>query len=211
MSDGWRHQRRSGLFFGLLMVGVVSACARPGPPPLHPPETRVAPFEIRLWSDRSQYRIGEPIGLFVAANADAYVTLIETDANGEPHVLFPNAFGRDHFVAGGRRYEIPGRNAEYRFSAAGPPGKETIRVIATRSAPSVGQARPLDRGEPPLGESSTEILIIDEADGGTLRERTIRPKRPDKPIEIIGVPGNRPNLAQGSDDHRQPPSPPPPR
>lgn len=185
---------------GVLLV----ACGGPGHAVRLSPESPLASFEIRIWSDRTEYRIGEPLDLFVVASADAYVTLIETDANGESHVLFPNEFGREHLLAGGRRYEIPGPNAEYRFSVAGPAGKGTIRAIATR------EPQPLPGKGRPLGEGSTEILILDNAPAtpDTLRERAIKPKRPEKPIDIIGVPGNRPNLAQGSNDSVPPPAPP---
>lgn len=203
MSVSGRSQQ-GRILAGLLGGALLIACSGPGDTVRLATEPNPAPFEIQIWSDRTQYRIGEPIELFVLASADAYVTLIETDANGESHVLFPNEFGREHYLAGGQRHQIPGRHAEYRFSAAGPAGKETIRAIATR------EAQPIPEIGRPLGEGSTEILIIDDGAGAsdTLRERTIRPKRPEKPIDIIGVPGNRPNLAQGPNDSVPPPTPP---
>lgn len=201
MGGSGRSQR--GILTGILGGVLLVACSGPSSSVRPSAESNLAPFEIRIWSDRTEYKIGEPIELFVVASADAYVTLIETDANGESHVLFPNEFGREHFLAGGRRYEIPGQNAEYRFAVAGPAGRGTIRAIATR------EAQPYPSRDRPLGEGSTEILILDDAGApDTLRERTIKPKRPEKPIDIIGVPGNRPNLAQGPNDSVPPPTPP---
>lgn len=209
MRGSRRNRRQRRIFLKLLGIGLLVACSGPSYTAMKPPpQPNLAPFEIRVWADQKEYRIGEPIALFVVASADAYVTLIETDAGGDTHVLFPNEFGRDHFLAGGRRYEIPGQNAEYRFSVEGPAGTGQIRAIASLRplTPPGSVGAPDVNNEPPLGESSTHITIIDDDRGGsdTLRERSVRPKRPERPIDIIGMPGNQPNLVQEQDEHPPP-------
>ncbi len=108
---------------------------------------------IAVVSDRMEaptYRIrrpGEPrtltnsLQLEISTDTDAYITIMDVDAEGNVNVLFPNPyqnrqFHGDGFIKANRSVMIPdslrsGNRAGFHFDYANPPGVDTIRVFAS--------------------------------------------------------------------------------
>ena len=108
---------------------------------------------IAVVSDRMEaptYRIrrsGEPrtltnsLQLEISTDTDAYITIMDVDAEGNVNVLFPNPYQKpnfypDGFIKANRGVLIPdslrsGNRAGFHFDYANPPGVDTIRVFAS--------------------------------------------------------------------------------
>jgi len=98
---------------------------------------------VRLHARRS----GEPrsaqnsLQLGVTVSQDAYLTIVDVDAEGTTNVLFPNPyqhadFAQDGFVRGGREFLVPdslqpGNRAGFYWDYSPPAGIDTVRVFAT--------------------------------------------------------------------------------
>ncbi len=172
---------------------------------------------IEVWTDKKIYQIGDKVTFYFRADHDSYVNLLDVGSSGQVRVLFPNPHHPDNFVKANRIYAIPEKDSGFSILVHGPPGLERIKAIATQ------QPLPIDITSPdqafnslskngdrksdgllmfvkklekqPWSIGYTEIYIT--GDGivfpppGDLR--TIRPKKPEKPIDIIGVPGRKPD------------------
>lgn len=129
------------LALGILGFGLVASAAVADGKIAYSEKIRIepVPVDVELWTDKGRgadYCVGEEIEIFFRTDADAYVAVFDTDTRGRTHRLFPNRWDRDHFVRGHKTYRLPDRG--YRFLVEGPPGVETLHVIA---APTRGELR----------------------------------------------------------------------
>src|SRR3972149_5594020 len=70
----------------------------------------VSPLNVKVWTDKTKYRIGEPVTFYFTADQDCYITLLDQGTSGTLRVLFPNPYQQDNFVrAGGRARRSVGR------------------------------------------------------------------------------------------------------
>jgi hypothetical protein len=162
-------------------------------------------FKVEIWSDQEVYEIGDEMTLFYRANQDAYITLIDVGTGGRMQVILPNRFSRDHLITAGRIYTIPAENADFTIYAKGPAGIEQIKIIATEAPFSIGNepsepdirtaeeialiTRSLEKERWAQGIAEIEIVPKGSKEKGSGRSREIKPKPPEKPVDIIGVPG----------------------
>jgi len=89
--------------------------------------------QVRLRMDRGEgalYGMGQPVGLKLEANEDAYHLVYGIDTDGYLRVLYPYDCYDDGYVYGGQVYRI-GRGAFRRYYANGPQGVEYIHVVAS--------------------------------------------------------------------------------
>lgn len=93
-------------------------------------------FSVQLWTDRTTYRVGEPIHFYFRAERDCYLNLVDINSEGEISLLFPNRFDSNNRVQGGKTYCIPGDNYGFALEAMPPTGSDRIYAIAS--------TRPLD-------------------------------------------------------------------
>jgi len=105
-------------------------------------DTRPAPLRMR--------RPGEPRGaqnslqLAVTVNADAYLTIVDVDSEGNSNLLFPNPAQRPDFLPEGRVFaNVPvllpdslasGNRAGFFWDYGPPVGLDTIRIFASTDA-----------------------------------------------------------------------------
>ncbi len=86
---------------------------------------------VKVWSDRGDggvYNSGDPIGISVRTNRDAYLIVYEIDAEGAVHVLFPWQ-GNDTGVEGGTTLDLPEDPGD-QLVVEGPVGEGYIVAIA---------------------------------------------------------------------------------
>ncbi len=86
-------------------------------------------LQISVWTEKTNYNIGENIRIYFNVNKECYVYIFNIDTNGVTRQIFPNFFDRDNFVRPGT-YSLPDRN--YNLEATGPIGREYIRALAVR-------------------------------------------------------------------------------
>ena len=91
------------------------------------------PLEVVAWVDHQDntYAVGERVRLFVRANKDAYLTVLNVGASGQTTVLFPNAHQTETRVAANQIVEVPSPNSGASIRVGGPTGRELIKVIAS--------------------------------------------------------------------------------
>lgn len=120
---------------------------------VHVRVVRVGERGIAVVSDKMEapvYHIRQPneprtlsnsLQLEVMSPTDAYITIVDVDAEGNVNMLFPNPYQNpryypDGFINGGRTVLFPdslksGNQAGFHWDYANPPGVDTIRVFAT--------------------------------------------------------------------------------
>lgn len=87
-------------------------------------------FSIKLWTDKSNYKLGDSIYFYFCAEKDCYLNLVDVASNGEIRLIFPNRFQADNYVKGGVTYRIPGKNDGFTFEVEPPTGVERVYAIA---------------------------------------------------------------------------------
>lgn len=88
-------------------------------------------FSVKLWTDQSNYRLGDSIYFYFRAERDCYLNLVDIASDGEIRLIFPNRFHSDHYVRGGVTHRIPGENYGFSFEVEPPTGAERVYAIAS--------------------------------------------------------------------------------
>lgn len=91
-------------------------------PPAHPG------FQVSLWVDRQVYYPGDSIRIHLSLSRQAYVYVVDHDTRGETRLVFPNRYDGDNFFWPGT-HTLPRRGETFRVE--GPPGVETLQLIAS--------------------------------------------------------------------------------
>ena len=94
-----------------------------------PPDYRPGRIDVRVWTDRSRYTIGDDVRVYFRVDRDSYIYIFSTDPSGVTRQIFPNRFDPDNFVRSGTTYRLPDRS--YRLVADGPPGYDTLYAVAS--------------------------------------------------------------------------------
>jgi TolB-like protein len=87
-------------------------------------------FKIKVWTKKSDYRIGDTITFKVESEKDCYLTLLHIDSSGNATVIFPNKYRRNNFLKTRKVYIIPSPGYG-KIDVEGPPGLERIIALAT--------------------------------------------------------------------------------
>lgn len=85
-------------------------------------------LNIRIWTPKSMYRIGEYLNIYFTLNQQAYVYIIDFDTTGSVKLAYPNKYSQDNTFNAGL-HKIP--DGSYQFRVEGPPGTEYIEAIAS--------------------------------------------------------------------------------
>ena len=90
-------------------------------------------LSVTAWLDRANgtYALGEQVRLFVRANKDSYLTVLNVGASGKTTMLFPNAHQPQMRVGANQVVEIPPPGSGASIRVSGPTGQELIKVIAS--------------------------------------------------------------------------------
>ena len=102
--------------------------------------TEPPPLQIRLWTDKPAYRVGDTIRFGLAVNRDAYVALLNVGTSGGTTVIFPNRFHPSPRVEAGREVTIPAPESGFALTLRGPAGVERVRAIASEAPIAIGEA-----------------------------------------------------------------------
>ncbi len=173
-------------------------------------ENSRAPFSVKVWTDKNQFRIGEPVTFYFRADRDCYITLLDQGTSGALRVIFPNPYQRDNFIRARKTYAVPDPATSYEIRVDGPPGIERVKAIASLNrlqfpgeiSDTFFEVDPQDStlirdltlsvkrlSEQQWTQGHLELDIVDPDSPEIGRPRKLRPKRPEKPVDIIGTPG----------------------
>jgi hypothetical protein len=114
------------------------------------PATAADPLRVTAWVDQNDntYTVGETVRLFVQANKEAYITVLDTGPSGKTVQLFPNASQADNHVKAGQTIAVPGLSSKTKIVASGPVGIELIKIVASTTADAVvAPARTVKAGD----------------------------------------------------------------
>ncbi len=100
-----------------------------------------APLNIKVWTDKKEYKSGEKIKVFLRGNKPFYARILYKDAGGELVQLLPNPYRSSTYFHGGTIYELPSGDDKFDLEVGPPFGSENVVVYASTS---------------PLGEISTQ-------------------------------------------------------
>ena len=89
-----------------------------------------APLSVRIWTDRSAYRGGDGIRVFLKANKPFYGRVVYRDAAGKMLQLLPNPFRHNNYFNGGVVYELPAGDDRFNLEVSPPFGAESVSVYA---------------------------------------------------------------------------------
>jgi len=88
-------------------------------------------FPVKVWTDRSNYRIGDRITFCVRARRDCYLNLVNVGADGEVRLIFPNRYTPDNYLPAGRAVRVPAPGAAFAFEVEGPAGRERVYALVS--------------------------------------------------------------------------------
>ncbi len=90
-------------------------------------------FQIEIWTEKTEYRVGDEIVIKFRAARDCHVTVFNMGTSGQIAVLFPNRFYATNYVKANQEIQIPGRFQNFKIRSQGPPGLEKLKIFATTS------------------------------------------------------------------------------
>lgn len=94
-------------------------------------ETPQGPLTIKAWTDKTDYRTGEFLKIFLKGNKPFFATIVYRSVDGTQVQLLPNPRRRDNYFRGGVVYEIPSPDDVFSLMVNPPYGSEDITVFAS--------------------------------------------------------------------------------
>ena len=136
-----------------------------------------SPFNVKVWTDKKKYQIGEKITFSVKAEENGYLTLLDINPQGEIVVIYPNRFHRDNFIQAGVTYKVPRERDNFALGVSGPAGQERIKAIVTLNSASLlkldhdGDPKSVRAGTT-FGTKTIQTLLkqLDSMDGSSWAE-----------------------------------------
>lgn len=86
---------------------------------------------VRIWTDKKQYREGEPVYVYVEGNRDFNARIVKVGAKGICQLL-PNNYRQVSFFKKGKTYKIPDEGDRFNLQVSQPFGTESFVVYATQ-------------------------------------------------------------------------------
>lgn len=111
---------------GSMITAALLALALPAPTaPL--PAVVVQDAPVRVWlNKRDGVERGDRLRVHVRTEEDGYLVVLHADPDGRIRMLFPLDPVADHFIRGGREYEVRGRGDRHTFTVRDSDGVGTI-------------------------------------------------------------------------------------
>ncbi len=92
-------------------------------------------LSISISTDKTSYRIGERLQIFLRIGAQAYVYVFDIDPAGRVSQVFPNSFSRQNLLNAGT-YTLP--DGPYTLAISGPEGTEYLHAVAITQSVNLG-------------------------------------------------------------------------
>ena len=97
----------------------------------NPDSDPAAPLNVRVSTDKSDYRPGEHIRVYLQGNKPFYARVLYKDASGRLLQILPNPYRNQNYFQGGAVYEIPSGDDRFHMVITPPFGAERIVVHAS--------------------------------------------------------------------------------
>lgn len=192
--------KRLGLF--LMMLVMVLGCIAPAF--ADGPSTKglsVTPLgEARIWTDRVDYKIGDPVRVSFKATIDGFAAIYDYPSDGTSKMIWPRN-GQPALIKAGRTYSIPDGN--WNITASEPAGTDTLVLVVSKARTNFTINLNLNwvfgggnGGRKGLGTSdnSSSVVINPSPDSETMTAYwsfTVLPRWSKPVINIVGGAGAR--------------------
>lgn len=93
-----------------------------------------APLKVKLWTDKTAYKQGEKIKIYLKGNKPFYARILYKDTAGNLIQLLPNPYRSEAYFNGGIVYEVPSGNDRFDLEVSPPFGQESLSLY-TSTAP----------------------------------------------------------------------------
>jgi hypothetical protein len=95
------------------------------------PDDPTGPLNVRVWTEKKEYRKGEYIRVYLKGNRPFYARVLYRDAKGKLLQILPNAYRNENYFQGGIVFEIPSGNDQFQLEVSPPFGEEQIVLYAS--------------------------------------------------------------------------------
>jgi mono/diheme cytochrome c family protein len=85
-----------------------------------------------VYSDKTQYRRGDNLRLYVRTDTNCHLTVISIDTRGRGTAIYPNDFETNTLLGAGQELQLPAPDAAYTFRL-NQPGRETIVALCSQT------------------------------------------------------------------------------
>jgi hypothetical protein len=92
-----------------------------------------ATMNVEVWTDRTEYKEGDEVTIFLKGNKPFYARVIYRDASGNILQLLPNPYRSNNYFEGDTTYRIPSDYDKFKLEVSPPFGHEEIIVYASTS------------------------------------------------------------------------------
>ena len=86
---------------------------------------------LRIATDKSRYRLGEPVTVYASTTVPCYLTLVNIGSSGQARVLLPNAAQPQNYLGAGQTVVFPGVGSRVTVTPVGPAGVETVTAVCS--------------------------------------------------------------------------------
>ncbi|BBK41856.1 hypothetical protein STVA_18760 [Allostella vacuolata] len=151
---------------------------------LRPPASALS---ISAWVNRADatYRPGDDVTIYLRANLDARITILNVDATGRTTVLLPNSNAAENRISANAVHVVPPAGSAYALKVRPPFGANVIKIIATTSSVPVIALGRTTAGEPfsVIGDPAADVARRIEATMG--QQRTSAWAMAELPIFVV--------------------------
>ena len=96
------------------------------------PHRDLCGFKLQVWTERSSYRIGEKLRIYIRAQRECFISVFILNSDGSVTSFLPMLEKRSNYILPGKTYSIPDNsNRPFELPLSGPPGSEYVKVLAT--------------------------------------------------------------------------------
>lgn len=118
---------------GLTAIFVLAGCAvgfaQSGVSPLGLIPSPVPGLSASIWTEKSQYTVGETARIHFYISQAAYVYIFDIEPTGNVRLIFPNPYSPNAYRPAGT-HVLPDQST-YQFRVAPPTGTETLQLVAS--------------------------------------------------------------------------------
>jgi PKD repeat protein len=101
---------------------------QPAPLMIVPRPPQNSGLDVRIWTNKKVYRVGENARVFFELNKSAYVYILDYTPRGRVNLIYPNKWEGNQRRSSGV-HSLPSGN--YQFGVTGPTGTEYLQALAT--------------------------------------------------------------------------------
>jgi len=113
-------------------------------------ESDQAPLTVKVWTEKSEYKPGEEVKIFIRGNKDFYARVVYMDVEKKMIMVLPNLYRKDNFFKANETITIPAPDDKFKLRVRPPLGEEKILVYA-----STAPLGSIDTGD--LGNTLLEV------------------------------------------------------